>query len=378
MKTGTFSEMPAHAGFTLWFTGLPCSGKTTLSDAVEKQLRASGHRVEHLDGDVVRKNLSKDLGFSKEDRAANIDRVAFVASLLTRNGVATLVSFVSPYRQMRDAARGVIRPFIEVYVRCPLEVCEKRDVKGMYRLAREGKIPAFTGVSDPYEEPLNPEMVLDTDKMPLDECVQRVWSCVESRGLLIPRNPFPESERLSRAFELASRHHRGQTRKGGLPYITHPVAVAQLLKKAGYSDAVVAAGLLHDVLEDSGCEVEEIERKAGDDAAAIVRQVTDKDKTASWKERKAGYLRALETASDEALAVSCADKAHNLSSLAEGFRAEGDRFFKSFSGEIHDKIRNYDAIFQIIRRRSPGCRVLPAYEKALEEAHRFLKAIPTA
>ena len=130
----------AEKGFTLWFTGLPCSGKTSLSDVVEAALRSAGQRVEHLDGDVVRQGLSKGLGFSKEDRRINLERVAFVASLLSRNGVAALVSFVSPYRSMREDARSKNENFIEVYVRCPLTVCETRDVKGMYKKARAGEI----------------------------------------------------------------------------------------------------------------------------------------------------------------------------------------------------------------------------------------------
>ena len=161
-------------GFVLWFTGLPCSGKTTLSMAVEKKLRSAGHPVESLDGDAFRKELCPDLGFSKKDRIANISRVAYVASLLSRNGVATLVSFVSPYREMREKARSRIENFIEVYVRCPLEVCEKRDVKGMYRLARAGKIKDFTGVSDPYEAPSHPEIIVDTDTSDVESCRDKI------------------------------------------------------------------------------------------------------------------------------------------------------------------------------------------------------------
>ena len=121
-------------------------------------------RVERLDGDVVRQSLTRDLGFSKEDRDKNIERVTFVAKLLSRNGVATLVSFVSPYRGKRDRAREETTNFIEVFVKCPVEICEERDVKGMYKKARKGEIKEFTGVSDPYEEPLNPDLILETDK----------------------------------------------------------------------------------------------------------------------------------------------------------------------------------------------------------------------
>ena len=174
-------------GFTLWFTGLPCAGKTSLSDAVERELRVAGHRVEHLDGDVIRKELSLDLTFSKEDRATNIQRAAFIASLLSRNGVATLVSFVSPYSQMRQAARERIENFMEVYVLCPMNVCEKRDVKGMYKLARAGKIKDFTGISDPYEEPVNPEIIVDTDTADIETCVKQILDYLKDRNFINPK-----------------------------------------------------------------------------------------------------------------------------------------------------------------------------------------------
>jgi len=173
-----------HGGFTLWFTGLPCSGKTSISDLVGKELRLQGHCVEYLDGDIIRKGLSRDLGFSREDRDSNVKRVTFVASLLTRNGVATLVSLVSPYRRARDESRAAIRAFIEVYVRCPLDVCEKRDSKGMFQKARTGKLPFFTGVSDPYEEPLNPEIILNTDTANITTCVSKVLDYLDSKKLL--------------------------------------------------------------------------------------------------------------------------------------------------------------------------------------------------
>ncbi|MDF2958036.1 MAG: Adenylylsulfate kinase [Candidatus Alkanophagales archaeon MCA70_species_1] len=171
-------------GFTLWFTGLPCSGKTTLADAVAEELRRRGLRVERLDGDVVRRTLSRDLGFSREDREENIRRVAFVAKLLTRNGVAVLTSFVSPYRKMREEARKEIGDFVEVYVKCPLEVCMQRDVKGMYKKALVGEIKNFTGISDPYEEPLNPEIVVETDKEGVEACVNKILRKLEELGYL--------------------------------------------------------------------------------------------------------------------------------------------------------------------------------------------------
>ena len=171
-------------GFTLWFTGLPCSGKTTISDIVEKELRARGLNVEALDGDEVRRNLSKDLGFSKKDRDTHIMRIGFIAKLLSRNGVATLAAFVSPYREVRDYLRSEIGNFVEVYVSCPVEVCIERDVKGMYKKALAGEIQNFTGVSDPYEEPLDPEIVVDTDKETVEESAQKVIDQLESMGYI--------------------------------------------------------------------------------------------------------------------------------------------------------------------------------------------------
>jgi adenylylsulfate kinase len=166
--------MTEHQGFTVWFTGLPCCGKTTVADRVAAKLRKKGYRVERLDGDVVREGLTNDLGFSRKDRDENIRRIAFVTNMLSRNSVIVLATFVSPYREARRDARRVIRRFVEVYVRCPVELCMKRDVKGMYKKAQEGKITHFTGVDDPYEEPEHPELILDTDKESVDESVQKV------------------------------------------------------------------------------------------------------------------------------------------------------------------------------------------------------------
>ena len=166
--------MGDQIGFTAWFTGIPCSGKTTIADRVAEILREKGYKVERLDGDIVRKGLTSDLGFSKEDRDENIKRVTFVEKLLTRNGVAVLATFVSPYRERRAKTRQEIGSFVEVYNRCPVEVCMERDVKGMYEKALAGEIKNFTGVDDPYEEPENPELILDTDKESIDECAQRV------------------------------------------------------------------------------------------------------------------------------------------------------------------------------------------------------------
>ena len=169
-------------GFTLWFTGLPCAGKTTLADAVGNELRARGLQVEQLDGDAMRKKFSPPPGFTRKERINHIARIAFEASLLTQRGIATLVSVISPYREMRENARRQIHPFIEVYVRCPLSICEGRDVKGMYRLAREGKIKNFTGITDPYEKPLQPEIIVDTDRANLKSCVRKI---IEGLGPLL-------------------------------------------------------------------------------------------------------------------------------------------------------------------------------------------------
>lgn len=171
-------------GVTIWFTGLPCSGKTTIADRVAEVLREKGHKVERLDGDIVRKGLTSDLGFSKEDRDENIKRVTFVAKLLTRNGVKVLATFVSPYIERRRKTREEIGEFMEVYVRCPVDECMKRDVKGMYRKALAGEITGFTGVDDPYEEPPNPELILDTDKETIEESVQKVLEKMKSLGYL--------------------------------------------------------------------------------------------------------------------------------------------------------------------------------------------------
>jgi adenylylsulfate kinase len=164
----------SNQGFTVWFTGLPCCGKTSIADRVAVLLKQKGYAVERLDGDIVRQGLTNDLGFSKEDRDENIRRVVFVAKMLTRNNVIVLASFVSPYREQRRNARAVIGRFVEVYVRCSLEICKKRDVKGMYQKALEGKIQHFTGVDDPYEEPQHPELIVDSEKESIEESVAKV------------------------------------------------------------------------------------------------------------------------------------------------------------------------------------------------------------
>jgi len=158
-----------HKGFTLWFTGLPCSGKSTLADAVAEDLKAIGMKVERLDGDIVRKSLTRDLGFSKEDRQMNIERVTFVAKLLTRNGVAVLCTFVSPYNAIRRKSREEIGEYILVDVKATIETCAERDVKGMWAKAKAGEIEGFTGYDDPYEEPDNAQIIVDTDKETVEE-----------------------------------------------------------------------------------------------------------------------------------------------------------------------------------------------------------------
>lgn len=173
-----------HTGFTVWFTGLSGAGKTTLADALEPILRERGLKVEKLDGDVIRTNLSKGLGFSKEDRDTNIRRIAFVCDLLTRNGVGVITSAISPYRAVREEARQTIGNFVEVYVRCSIPELTRRDVKGLYAKALAGEIANFTGVSDPYEEPLNPEVVVDSETESIDESLAKVVGKLEELGYL--------------------------------------------------------------------------------------------------------------------------------------------------------------------------------------------------
>jgi adenylylsulfate kinase len=173
-----------HKGFTIWFTGLSGSGKSTIAEIVLRKLRERGYKIELLDGDVVRTNLSKGLGFSKEDRDTNIRRIAFVAHLLARNNVGAITAAISPYRAIRDEARDMIGNFVEVFVDTPIEVCEERDVKGLYAKARAGELKMFTGIDDPYEAPLRPEVVcLTTDETP-DQCADRVIAKVEELGYL--------------------------------------------------------------------------------------------------------------------------------------------------------------------------------------------------
>jgi adenylyl-sulfate kinase len=169
-------------GFTLWFTGLSGSGKSTLAHAVAEELLERGMKVEILDGDVVRTNLSKGLGFSKEDRDINIRRIGFVCNLLTRNEVVAIAAAISPYREIRDENRRLIGRFVEVYCRCAMETLRARDVKGLYAKAEAGELPNFTGVSDPYEEPLKPEVIVDTGVETVEESASKIVRTLELMG----------------------------------------------------------------------------------------------------------------------------------------------------------------------------------------------------
>ena len=180
-----------HKGFTLWFTGLSGSGKTALARGVESILRERGMKVEVLDGDIIRQNLSKGLGFSKEDRDTNIKRIGFVCKLLTRNGVVAIGSAISPYREVRDFVRQDIGDFVLVYVKCPLEVLIQRDVKGLYQKALSGEIPNFTGISDPYEEPLDPEIIIDTAVESSQESIGKIIAKLEELEYIPPAPQQP-------------------------------------------------------------------------------------------------------------------------------------------------------------------------------------------
>jgi adenylylsulfate kinase len=174
-------------GFTLWFTGLSGAGKSTIAELVGRRLEEAGREVDYLDGDVVRTHLSKGLGFSKEDRDTNIERIGWVASRLTRHGAAVLVSAISPYEETRRKARQLVEefgPFVEVYVEASVEECTRRDVKGLYEKAFAGEIKEFTGVSDPYEVPARPELVLHTEDQTPEQSAQLVLDKLEERGLL--------------------------------------------------------------------------------------------------------------------------------------------------------------------------------------------------
>jgi adenylylsulfate kinase len=191
-----------NKGFTLWFTGLPCSGKSTLARLVAQELERQGRGVEILDGDVIRTHLTKGLGFSKEDRDENIRRIGFVCRLLSNHGVAAIAAAISPYRAVRDEVRSTIENFVEVYVNTPLEVCIQRDIKGMFKKALAGEIKNFTGIDDPYEPPLNPELVIQTDsEMPVQSAARIIAKLREMELLDSPAMPTysPEEAKKIRA-----------------------------------------------------------------------------------------------------------------------------------------------------------------------------------
>jgi adenylyl-sulfate kinase len=169
-------------GVTIWFTGMSGAGKTALAVPLEQELRRRGLKVERLDGDIVRQSLTRDLGFSKEDRDANIERVTFVAKLLTRNGVAVLCSFISPYRAVRARVQEQVGNFVEVYCYAPLETLVERDVKGLYKKALAGEIENFTGVSDPYEEPENPDVRVDSSSETVEQSLGKILAKLEELG----------------------------------------------------------------------------------------------------------------------------------------------------------------------------------------------------
>ncbi len=193
----------AQKGFTLWFTGLSGSGKTALAEMVYDELKQKrGLKVEKLDGDVVRTNLSKGLGFSREDRDINIRRIGFVCNLLTRNDVIAIASAISPYRSVRDENRALIGSdkFVEVYCEVPIEVAVERDVKGLYKKALSGEIKNFTGISDPYEAPLNPEVHINSGSEAIEESFAKIITYLEERGLIKPLGESGYSEEEEEAI----------------------------------------------------------------------------------------------------------------------------------------------------------------------------------
>jgi adenylyl-sulfate kinase len=178
------SRRDLHEGFTVWFTGLSGAGKTTAARLLERRLQALGARVEVLDGDMVRARLSKGLGFSKEDRDENVRRIGYVCEVLSNHGVIAIVAAISPYRATRDEVRARIPNFVEVYVECPMDVLIQRDVKGLYKQALSGEIPHFTGISDPYEPPLEPEATIHSGTETPEESLDRIWTVLEARRLV--------------------------------------------------------------------------------------------------------------------------------------------------------------------------------------------------
>ncbi len=180
-------EQNMNSGFVIWLTGLSGAGKTTIADVVAPKLTKLGFRVERLDGDEVRRQLSPELGFSKEDRETHAKRVVYVSKLLSRNGVAVIVALISPYRSFRAFARQEIENFVEVYVKCSIETCAKRDPKGLYKKAFKGEIKDMTGLQDPYEEPLDPEVIADTEQESPELNVEKILDTLRDLGYLVER-----------------------------------------------------------------------------------------------------------------------------------------------------------------------------------------------
>lgn len=175
-----------HEGFTVWLTGLSGAGKTTLAALLSTQLREGGAKVEMLDGDIARARLSPGLGFSREDRDIHIRRIGFVSELLSRNGVIVVVAAISPYRETREEVKGKIANFVEVFVDCPIAVLAERDVKGLYKRALAGELTHFTGISDPYEAPLGPDVLIRSDQETVEESFHKIWREIERRGWIRP------------------------------------------------------------------------------------------------------------------------------------------------------------------------------------------------
>lgn len=176
--------MPSQEGLTLWLTGLPGAGKTTLAHMIGKKLHTIGLPVEILDGDVVRRGFSKELGFTREDRDENIRRIAFAAKMLVRVGTVAIVAAISPYAKARNDARSEIGNFVEVFVRCPLKICIQRDPKGLYAKAQQGKVLQLTGLTDPYEEPLTPDVIVDTDRETPQESLEKIFQCLSTGNFI--------------------------------------------------------------------------------------------------------------------------------------------------------------------------------------------------
>lgn len=202
----------SRQGFTIWFTGLSGAGKSTLAGELARRLKVYGEGVEILDGDAVRTHLSKGLGFSREDRDTNIKRIAYVCGLLTRNGVICISAAIAPYREARAWARQEIGNFLEVYVKCPLEVCRQRDVKGLYKLVDEGKIQHFTGVDDPYEEPETPDLVVETARQSISACVDAILARAVELDYLSSEilTAFQDGEALVTAGHSLPVHEQGE------------------------------------------------------------------------------------------------------------------------------------------------------------------------